>query len=56
MADDPLDPFKEHKKLKRLIDDATGGSARKLFEEDHKRRKLFDDAMGGSVQRFFEEE
>lgn len=56
MADDPLDPFKEHKKLKRLIDDATGGSARKLFEEDHKRRKLFDDATGGSVQRFFEEE
>lgn len=46
MADDPLDPFKEQKKLKRLIDDAAGGSA----------RKFLDDAMGRSVQRFFAEE
>jgi hypothetical protein len=56
MADDPLDPLKEQKKLKRLVDDAVGGSARKLIEEDLKRRKFIDDAMGSSARRFFEEE
>lgn len=56
MSFDPFDPFKEERKLQRMIDDATGGPARRLIEDHRKQQKLLDAAMGGSAMRFFEEE
>lgn len=56
MSFDPFDPFKEQRKLQRMIDDATGGPARRLIEDYRKQQKLLDAAMGGSAMRFLEEE
>lgn len=56
MPFDPFDPFKEERKLQRMIDDATGGPARRLIEDHRKQQKLLDAAMGGSAMRFFEDE
>lgn len=56
MPDDPIDPFEEDRKRKRLFDEAMGGSARRLIEDDRKRRELFYAAIGGTSLRFFEED
>lgn len=56
MSFDPFDPSKEERKLQRMIDDATGGPARRLIEDHRKQQKQLDAAMGGSAMRFFEEE
>ncbi|MBV7256273.1 SH3 domain-containing protein [Pacificimonas sp. WHA3] len=39
-----------------MIDNATGGPARRLIEDYRKQQKLLDAAVGGSARRFFEEE